>query len=150
MMRHFSWKRMWIVVLALSLIMGCRFGFLNYEEPHERGLAYNLLTGELVLQKRAGWHTHAPWTLVTSIDLRPTRVCVTSSARAAINCKLVRFNADEYKSFVRTEGFRYYWWSNRISFNSGNMKTYRGFPNVMKGYAFSLERYPFILEAGTD
>lgn len=147
--RLLSWKRIAIVVGVLLLVLGIRFGFFNHEDAHERGLTYNLFTGELALQDRAGWHTHAPWTLVTTIDLRPMRVCVTSSARAAINCKLVRFVPNEYGSFVETEGFRYYWWSNRISFNSGQ-KTYRGFANVMKGYGFSLEHYPFVAEAGRE
>jgi hypothetical protein len=136
-----------VISSAILLILSIRFGLFNHEDAYERALTYNLFTGELMLQDRAGWNTHAPWTLVTSIDLRPMRVCVTSSAQAALNCKLVRFKVSEYRKFVETEGFRYYWWANRLSFNSGHKKTYRGFEDVVRGYAYSLERYPFIEEA---
>ena len=93
---------------------------------------------------RAGWYVHAPWVFVSTIDTRPQRVCISSSARAAMNCRLVQFNPDEYRSFIRTQGFGFYWWNNRLSFNTGHREEYRGFRDVLRGYAFSAQQYEFV------
>ncbi len=56
-----------------------------------------------------------------------------------------RFNPDEYKAFVAVQGFHYYWWANRFSFNSGYDEEYRGMKDLMRGYAYSSKPYPFIV-----
>jgi hypothetical protein len=125
-------------VLALSL-----FSTLNYVESQHIGLAWNPLSGEKGLLQ-AGWHATAPWVFVSEVDARPMRVCITTSAHAGVNCRLVQFIPERYDEFLKTEGFRWYWWSNRISFNGGYREEYRGFRDVMRGYAFSAQPYPFI------
>lgn len=133
---------------SIQLILGglCALAlycaFLNHVEPSEIGLARNLVTGKVWVQ-RAGWHVTPPWVLVARIDTRPTRVCVESAGRA-VNCRLVRFVPEAYREFVVVEGFRYYWWDNRLSFNWGYREEYRGMRDVLRGYAFSEKKYPFI------
>lgn len=129
------------VLLGLWLLFITCFYSL---EPTEFGISRNMLTGTVSQQSRTGYHMKPPWVFVSVIDTRPTRVCLTSSAHAAFNCRLVRFVGSEWRAFVRTEGFRLYWWSNRLSFNSGYREEYRGMKDIMRGYAFSTEHYPFL------
>jgi hypothetical protein len=124
--------------LALSL-----FSTLNYVEAQHIGLTWNPLSGEKGMLQ-AGWHATAPWVFVSEVDTRPMRVCITTSAHAGVNCRLVQFIPERNDEFLKVEGFRWYWWSNRISFNGGYREEYRGFRDVMRGYAFSAQPYPFI------
>ena len=129
-----------LVLVALLASWGL---LLNHIDQYEAGIAWNFATGELVLQE-AGYHITSPWTLVASVDTRPQRVCVTSGSHAAFNCRLVQFEQSRWREFVAVEGWRYYWFSNRFSFNSGYREEYRGFRDILRGYAFGVERYPFI------
>lgn len=113
-------------------------------EPTQIGLSRSMTTGQVVLQDRTGYHLKPPWVFVSIIDARPMRVCVTTSAHAAFNCKLVQFIPSEWRTFIKTEGFGLYWWANRFSFNSGYREEYRGMKDILRGYAFSAESYPFI------
>ena len=131
-----------IVALALIPVLAFLSAF-NYVEQGEAGLTWNAASGEIGLMK-PGIHWTSPITLVTKIELRPQRMCLTSSAQAAPNCRLVQFEERHYREFVATEGWRYYWFDNRLSFNSGHDETYRGFRDVLRGYAFSAQSYPFI------
>jgi hypothetical protein len=79
------------------------------------------------------------------VSTAPQRLCLTSSAHAAVNCRLVQFVPEHYRQFLAIEGFRWYWWSNRFSFNLGYREEYRGFKDVLRGYAFSSQQYQFIL-----
>ena len=130
-----------VVLLALMVL---KLATVNYLEPTEIGLEWNMVTGQADIQDRAGWHLRAPWVLLSEIDGRPQRVCLTSSAHAAQNCRLVEFVSGEYRAFIATEGFRFYWWSNRFSVNFGYSEEYRGMRDVLRGYAFSAEHYPFV------
>lgn len=129
-----------VLLIACGAFNAC----FNYLDSYEVGLTWNVVTGETALQNRAGWHRRAPWVLVSKIDTRPQRVCITSAAHAGKNCKLVQFVPVFYREFVATEGFRWYWWSNRFSYNSGYPEEYRGFRDVLRGYAFSAQQYPFV------
>lgn len=115
----------------------------NYVEQGEAGLTWNPFTGELGMQQQ-GMHISSPLMRVAIIETRPQRVCITSTAQAAPNCQLVQFDETLFREFVAVEGWRYYWLSNRISFNSGHTETYRGFHDVLRGYAFSAKPYRFI------
>ncbi len=117
--------------------------FVNYTEPTELGIARNEFTGETWIQETGGWKTTAPWVIVSVVDLRPLRVSVPSAGHG-YSAKLVQFDKNYWKEFVATEGFRYYWFSNRISFNLGYSEEYRGMKDIMRGYAFSSKKYPFI------
>lgn len=136
----------WVKRVAGSLLgiwvlfMTCFYSL----EPTELGISRNMATGNVSLQSRTGYHVKPPWVFVSIIDTRPMRVCITSSSHAAFNCRLVRFVGSEWRTFVRTEGFKLYWWSNRISFNLGYREEYRGMKDILRGYAFSAERYPFL------
>jgi hypothetical protein len=77
------------------------------------------------------------------VDTRPVRVCITSTSRS-FDCRLVQFQPSEYREFVATQGFYYYWWSNRISFNAGYDEEYRGMKDVLRGYAYSAKPYSFV------
>ncbi len=118
-------------------------GFLNYTEPTEVGIARNVITGEMWLQG-GGWHRTMPWVFVSSVDTRPMRVGVTTAGHG-FSAKLVQFNVNKWREFVKTEGFRYYWWSNRISFNFGYDEEYRGMKDILRGYAYGVKKYPFVI-----
>lgn len=132
-----------IVGALLGVVVAFYLGFVNYTDQYHVGIAWNLFSGGLTLQKKAGFHLSSPWVLVSRVDTRPTRVCITSTSRA-YNCKLVQFEPEAYREFVATQGFRYYWWANRLSFNFGYDEEYRGMRDILRGYAFGVEQYPFL------
>lgn len=129
---------------ALGVLAIFYVACVHYLEPHEGAIVWNWASGELRVDTKAAWHLTWPWVVAARIDLRPQRVCITSTTRA-VNCKLIRFNPSKFREFVATEGFRYYWLSNRISFNWGYDEEYRGWRDVLRGYAFSNKGHPFIV-----
>jgi len=132
------------VAIIMTVLFLLYLGFLNYTEPTQVGIARNVITGEMWLQDRGGWHVSLPWVFVARIDTRPLRVAVTTTGRG-FSAKLVQFDSKYWREFVAMEGFRYYWWGNRISFNFGYNEEYRGMKDILRGYAYSAKRYPFIL-----
>jgi hypothetical protein len=128
------------VVLGLMVLY---FSFVHYQEPNQIALSWNIFNGEKRCETRGGYHFNPPWVWVARIDTRPVRVCVTSRSRA-FNCKLVEFEPAGWKEFLANEGWRWYWWDNRLSFNYGHSETYRGVRDLMRGYAYSSKRYPFV------
>lgn len=128
-----------------TLLTGCflfYLAFLNYLEPTEVGISWNNFTSEVELQQ-PGWHFTEPWVQVSRVDTRPMRVCITTAGRG-YNCRLVQFVPAYYREFIAVEGFRYWWWANRISFNFGYGDEYRGMRDLMRGYAYSVTQYPFV------
>ncbi len=119
------------------------FGFVNYTEPTEIGIVRNQISGEMWTQEEGGIHVTPPWIWVACVDVRPVRVAVVSSGHG-YTAKLVQFEKKEWKEFVSAEGWRYYWWGNRLSFNFGYQEEYRGVRDIMRGYAYSTKRYSFI------
>ena len=111
-------------------------------EPNEMGIGWNPFSGKLRGDTTAWFYVSPPWDFVANVDLRPMRVCITSTANS-YSCKLVTFDKTKWDEFVRIQGFHYYWWSNRFSFNSG-YETYRGFRDVLRGYAYGNNKYGFI------
>ncbi|MDB5260633.1 MAG: hypothetical protein JWN37_864 [Candidatus Nomurabacteria bacterium] len=137
-------KHLHILVAGALLLLGALiyFPFMHHSEPTQVGIMRNAFTGE-VKRDTPGWNLSAPWVKVAKVTTTPLRVCITTTSRA-FNCRLVQFVPEEYEVFVRTEGFRYYWWANRISYNHGYDEEYRGMRDIMRGYAYSAKRYPFI------
>lgn len=131
-----KWLKGLIVITLLYSVV------VNHIEFHKIGIARNLFTGSMWVQ-RSGWNVSWPWVIVSEIDTRPVRVSVQSSGRG-FDSKLVRFVPEHWKEFVDTEGFSLYWWSNRISFNLGHSEEHRGMKDIMRGYAYSTKRYPFV------
>ena len=132
------------ILVATGILLAIFFfylGFLNYTEPTEIGVARNLITGKMWAQK-GGWHLTPPWVLVARIDTRPIRVSV-DSAGHGYSAKLVQFVPEEWESFVNIEGFRYWWWANRISINFGYHNENRGMKDILRGYAYGTKKYPF-------
>lgn len=136
-------KKLIVLAVVCSVLGLFYLAFVNYLEAYQAGIARNIVTGEVILQDHGGFHLTAPWVQVARVDTRPVRVCITSTARA-YNCKLVQFLPNAYKEFVVTQGFRYYWWTNRISFNFGYTEEYRGTKDILRGYAYGVKQYPFI------
>jgi len=131
-----------ISLVLVTVLCFSYFAFYNYVEPTETGIAWNPISGKRFLQK-PGRHITALWVRVSRIDLRPQRICVTSAGRG-FNCRLVQFNPIEFELFVRTEGFYYYWWANRLSFNYGYPDEYRGMRDLLRGYAYGVRQYAFV------
>ncbi len=129
-----------ILLPILTLVI--YFPFVHYSEPTQVGLMRNVATGEVKLDT-PGWNFSAPWVAVTKLDTNPSRVCLTTAGRA-FSCKLVQFVPSEFQLFIATEGFRYYWWDNRISFNFGYSEEYRGQRDLLRGYGYSVKQYPFV------
>lgn len=136
-------KNFRLVVLPFSALLLFYFFFVNYLDLGESGISFNRFSGEISLQDGQGLHFTAPWVFVSTVSMQPIRVCVTSTGRD-VACKLVQFDSSAYRDFVRVQGFRYWWWSNRISYNMGYDEEYRGMRDLMRGYAFSVDKYPFI------
>lgn len=129
--------------LVISLIGSIYFPFFHYTSIHETGIMKNMVSGKIQLDN-PGFHFNVPWILVSKVDTRPQRVCITSVTRT-MNCKLARFMPLQYQKLIEREGWKYYWWNNRISFNYGYSDEYRGFRDLIRGYSFSEERnMPFI------
>lgn len=116
--------------------------FFHYAGVHQAPIVFNRISGEAVLGT-PGLHFTPPWVFVSKIDTRPQRVCVTSAART-MACKLARFVPSGYEELIRREGFRYYWWDNRISFNLGYPEEYRGIRDLVRGYAFGKSKQNFV------
>lgn len=119
------------------------FPFVHYTGVYQVGIRYDKIDGSMNLDSNQGFHISHPFVLVTKVDTLPLRVCVSSTTKT-VHCKLVRFIPENYKEFVMREGFYYYWWSNRLSFNPGYSEHYRGFRDKLKGYAFAHSDYSFI------
>jgi len=117
--------------------------FFHYTDVNEVAICRNIVTGDMYLDSIPGPNITAPWVQVAKIDTRPQRLCIECNCRN-INCFLVSFDYSGWKDFVNKEGFRYYWWSNRFSFNMGHKKTYRGMDDILKSYAFDGSKYKFI------
>lgn len=116
---------------------------VNHTEPTEIGVARDIISGDMWLQEGGGYHFTPPWVLVSCIDLRPMRLSVPTSGRA-VSAKLVQFKKEGWRDFVQTEGWEYWWWANRFSFNSGYKEECRGMRDILRGYAFSPKEYPFL------
>lgn len=127
-----------ILVLLLFYLM-----FINYTEPTELGIARNKISGKMWVQETGGWKITKPWVLVSTIDLRPMRVAVVSAGHGYC-AKLIQFDPKNWQEFVAVEGFRYYWWANRFSFNFGYNEEYRGMKDIMRGYGFDIKQYSFV------
>ena len=99
--------RLSIVAVSLAAMLGILLlGTVNYLEPIEVGLTWNPLTGERGLQSRAGWHLTPPWVMESTVNTSPERLCLTSAAHSAVNCRLVQFVPEHYRDFLEVEGFR--------------------------------------------
>lgn len=130
-----------ITLLCLYLLY---VSFVTHIEKTEIGIARNMMTGKTWMRDGGGFYVRPPWVWVSIIDTRPMRVAVTSGGRG-YNAKLVQFDKNYWEDFVKTEGWRFYWFSNRISFNLGYEEEYRGMRDIMRGYAYSAKKYPFVV-----
>lgn len=128
--------------LSLVVFLAPYLAFVHHTDRHQAALMFDHFSGELSLDSVPGFTFSSPWVQVSRLDTRPKRVCITTTARA-FNCKLVQFQPKYYREFAATQGFYYYWWANRISFNFG-YDTYRGLRDILRGYAFGESQYPFI------
>lgn len=125
-----------------SLVLLFYLLFLHYADQTQVGIVRNWVTGEIRLDT-PGWNLTPLWATVAKVDTRPMRVCITSAGRG-FNCRLVQFQPQQFRSFVETEGFYYYWWANRISINFGYDEEYRGMRDLFRGYGYSVRSYPFV------
>lgn len=107
----------------------------NYVPYHENGLAWDAATGKSWVQS-PGPHFTSPLVMVSSLEMRPIRVCIESNSRVR-TCKLVQLNRRYLTDLIELEGFHYYWLSNRFSFNFGHQEESRGIKDVLIGYVFS-------------
>lgn len=125
--------------ILLVLYLAC----FHYTEAYQLSITRNYFTGEVDCDQVGGFHLTPPWVFASRVDLRPTRVCITTTARN-YNCKLVEFVPTACREFVAVQGFRYYWWANRISFNWGYSEEYRGMKDILRGHAFGVQKYEFL------
>lgn len=128
--------------ILLTTILSFYLAFCNHLEPSQIGIARNWISGEMWLQK-AGWHISPPWVWVARIDTRPIRVSIPSAGHG-YNTKLVQFDPNGWQEFINVEGWRYYWWANRLSFNFGYDEEHRGMKDILRGHAYGVKRYSFI------
>lgn len=127
--------------LSLTIISFWLFLF-SYNPYTHVSIHRNWLSGKTEL-KGPGVSITPPWTFVSRIDIRPKKVCLECSCQN-LNCQLVSFDPSGWKDFLKVEGFGYYWWRNRLSFNIGHDNEYRGISNILRGYSFSDRNYTFL------
>jgi hypothetical protein len=130
-------KRRFIILTPVFLFLFYLL-FYHYTDNYEFGLTQDLFSGEVKPDKHSGHHFTAPWVLATKIDTRPRKVCIASASRNMV-CRLVQFDTAYWKDLIKVEGFRYYWWYNRVSFN-WSQETYRGIDNLLLGHAYGVNR----------
>ena len=135
-------KRLTILGSVLSVTFLGWICFVHYVGQYEVALRFNKVSGELSLDG-PGFYISFPWVFAAKIETTPQRVCVTSVTKT-MTCKLARFIPAGYTQFAKREGFRYYWWDNRISFNFGYPDEYRGTRDLIRGYAFSGAKQNFV------
>ena len=121
-----------VAVLAVILFIGGILFFffcVNYTEVNEIGVAYNMADGSITAQD-AGWYITKPWVKVAYLNTLPLEVKIPSQAKVIVR-KYVRFVPAGLEEYIRLQGFSY-------SMNSA-------LPNVLLGYAFSGNEYPFFV-----
>jgi hypothetical protein len=133
-------KYVYIFLISFSFFYFFCFHYINV---HEVGIRRNIFSGKMDIDKSAGMYLSPPWVQVSKIDTRPNRICIECGCRN-LTCVLVSFNPDGWKDFVEKEGFSYYWWSNRFSYNSSHKNEYRGVIDILRGYSFDNTNYEFI------
>lgn len=137
----------WSRYKYLFLIVGAIFTFwltcFHWTSYTEVGIRRNIITGEMSLDDRPGPELTWPWVCVSVIDTRPRRLCIECGCRN-MTCGLVEFNPAGWREFVRTEGFGYYWLTNRLSYNPAASREYRGMDYILMGYAFDTVPRKFI------
>lgn len=124
------------VLLFLALVFYTLF--LNHIAINEIGIGYNSIGGKVWVQNRPGWYLTNFTVQVCVIPTTPLKVAIPSEAKV-INTKIVRFNPAGVDEFIRLQGFSYF--SNQ------------SIENILMGYAFSGEKYPFLevlQESGTE
>ena len=131
----------WYSIVTFVLILFYLLCF-NHVEQHEIGIRWNPFLAEATCEE-PGLYLSAPWIRVSNIDTRPQKVSITTTANS-YNSKLVSFDKEYFLEFVKTQGFSYYWLNNRYSFNLGYGEEYRGFKDILRGYAFGNKHYNFI------
>lgn len=131
-------------VIIFSILTFCYLTLYNYTDYSHCSINRNIFTGRIDIDTIPGHNLTFPWVQVVQVDLKPCRIPILSNSRT-FNYKLVRFNPKFYKEFVDTEGYRYYWLSNRISFNFGHDYESRGFFDVLKGYAYDSKKWDFVI-----
>ena len=114
------------VVLALLIFYGV---FLNHVAINEIGVAYDSIGGKVWVQARPGWYITRPTVKVAVIPTVPLKITIPSEAKV-INMKIVRFNPAGIDEFIRLQGFSYF--------------SDQSIENILMGYAFSGEKYPFL------
>ena len=136
-------KKKIVIPIVAVLLFYCFF--LNYLSPNaEIGLVNNPFSEEVTIQEKGGWHITAPWVFVVRVNTKPVKVSVDSGGHI-YTAKLVQFDKKHWREFVELEGWRYYWWSNRFSFNLFQ-EEHRGLRDIFRGYAFSPNKYLFLKE----
>lgn len=123
-----------ISIIPLLFILFYLFCY-SYTPNYKVSIERNILNEIVQIDTLSGHKISPPWVQVSRIDIRPHRVCIECGCRN-INCRLVSFNPNGWKSLVEREGFHYYWLTNLISFNSAHEHEYRGMINILRGYAF--------------
>lgn len=135
-------KSIIISALVVLFLFVCYLAFYHYTDSYEFGITYNVFTGECKSDKHTGHHLTLPWVLATKIDTRPQRVCIASATRN-MDCRLVQFDTTKWRDLIKFEGFQYYWWYNRLSFNWGQ-ESYRGVRNLLLGHSYGNSRGSFV------
>lgn len=134
-------KRKLLIIISAVIFISWLLLF-NHIEPGEIGIGYNAINAQLFILT-TGYHITNPWSLISIISIKPMRVSVQSGGKG-YSAKLVQFNSKGWKDFVIREGFRYYWWSNRLSYNISHIEEHRGMEDILRGYAYSGKEYSFL------
>jgi hypothetical protein len=136
-------KRIKIIAITFLSVLLFWLACIHWTGIHQVAIKRNIVTGKVEIDSIAGINVTLPWIQVARIDIRPHRVCIECSCRA-LSCRLVEFNPKHWDEFLEKEGFKYYWLSNRISFNLGADQEYRGIDWILRGYAYDTNEHNFL------
>jgi hypothetical protein len=118
-------------LIGLSIVAGFFFWILclNHTSVNEIGVVYNTGTGNVYTQEKPGWYYTNILTRVAYISTVPIKVTIPSEAKVIVS-KMVKFNVKGINTYIQLQGFGY-------DMNSS-------LENVLLGYAFSGNKYPFL------
>lgn len=132
-----------VVGITLVGLLLFRAFCITSVENHEFAYSFNWWTGEIAPLSQKGWIVHRPIVYsVYTIDKRPFQVCINANQRV-LNCKLVQFNPEGWKTLVDWHTVQNY---DASSGSHNGRETYSNFADIMRSYAYegSGKNYPFL------
>lgn len=120
--------RQYLVCIGIAItVWSIVFSTYTKVRIDQIGISFNPFSGSIDTLS-SGRHFMSPFTLVSRIPTNPVKVCI-NGKNYSTNCKLLSFRKSEWRELIRLEGWRYYWWDNRLTISTIGQN--RGFSNLL-------------------